>query len=91
LTDYIFARIFTRVVEGVYMQKKLTITVDERVYQGLYNNIGEGKISKFIETLIKPYVLNQELEYKNIAANEKEEQEAYEWIEGCIGDIYETR
>ncbi len=75
------------------MQKKLTITIDERVYQGLYNNIGEGKISKFIETLIKPYVLNQELEleYINIAADEKEEQEAYEWIEGCIGDIYETR
>jgi hypothetical protein len=75
------------------MQKKLTITIDESVYQGLYNNIGEGKISKFIETLIKPYVLNQELEqeYKNIATDEKEEQEAYEWIEGCIGDIYETR
>ena len=75
------------------MQKKLTITVDETVYKGLYNHIGEGKISKFIETLIKPYVLNQELEqeYKNIAADEKEEQEAYEWIEGCIGDIYETR
>jgi hypothetical protein len=75
------------------MQKKLTITIDESVYHGLYNNIGEGKISKFIETLIKPYVLNQELEqeYKNIAADEKEEQEAYEWIEGCIGDIYETR
>ena len=75
------------------MQKKLTITIDESVYRGLYNNIGEGKISKFIETLIKPYVLNQELEqeYKNIAADEKEEQEAYEWIEGCIGDIYETR
>ena len=30
------------------MQKKLTITIDESVYQGLYNNIGEGKISKFI-------------------------------------------
>ena len=76
------------------MQKKLTITIDESVYQGLYNNIGEGKISKFIETLIKPYVLNQELEqeYKNIAADEKEEQEAYEWIEGLIGDVtYETR
>jgi len=75
------------------MQKKLTITIDESVYRGLYNNIGEGKISKFIETLIKPYVLDQELEqeYKNIAADKKEEQEAYEWIEGCIGDIYETR
>ena len=75
------------------MQKKLTITIDERIYQGLYSNIGEGKISKFIETLIKPYVLNQELEqeYKNMVADEKEEQEAYEWIEGCIGDIYETR
>ena len=75
------------------MQKKLTISIAENVYRGLYNNIGEGKISKFIETLIKPYVLNLELEqeYKNIAVDEQGEQEAYEWIEGCIGDIYETR
>lgn len=64
------------------MQKKLTISISENVYRGLYNNIGEGKISKFIETLIKPYVLNQELEqeYKNIAADNKEEQQAYEWM-----------
>ncbi len=75
------------------MQKKLTITLDETVYRSLHLVIGERKISKFIERLVKPYVLNLELEqeYKNIAGDEHEEREAYEWIEGCIGDVYETR
>ena len=35
------------------MHKKLTITIDEKVYEGLYATIGEGKISQFIENLLK--------------------------------------
>ena len=31
------------------MQKKLTVTVDAEVYEGLHKNIGRRKISKFIE------------------------------------------
>ena len=39
------------------MQKKLTITVDEEVYEGLHRNIGRGKISKYIEGLVRPNVV----------------------------------
>ena len=44
------------------MHKKLTITLDENVYHELHSVIGRGKISQFIENLVKPYVLNKELE-----------------------------
>ena len=38
------------------MQKKLTITIDEDVYAGLYRVVGRRKISKFIESLVRPHV-----------------------------------
>ena len=44
------------------MQKKLTITVDERVYEGLHAVVGRRHISHFIETLIRPYVLGKDLD-----------------------------
>jgi predicted CopG family antitoxin len=36
------------------MQKKLTISLNELVYDELCRVIGRGNISKFIENLIKP-------------------------------------
>jgi hypothetical protein len=42
------------------MQKKLTITVDEAVYNGLHSVIGRGNISRFIERIAKPYLLPHE-------------------------------
>ena len=44
------------------MQKKLTITIDEQVYEGLHAVIGRRRISRFIEDLVRPYVIHQELE-----------------------------
>ena len=44
------------------MQKKLTITVDERVYNGLHTVVGRRRISQFIESLVRPYVLSKDLE-----------------------------
>ena len=76
------------------MQKKLTITIDEQVYEGLYAVIGPRRISRFIEDLVRPYVLYQELEpaYKQMAQDEKREAEALEWAEGTVGDVSdETR
>lgn len=75
------------------MHKKLTITLDEHVYHELHSIIGRGKISQFIENLVKPYVLNKELEqeYIKMAQDEEREKEAYEWIEGVVGDAYEER
>jgi len=71
------------------MQKKLTITVDEKVYDGLYKRIGQRRISHFIEDLVRPHVLDKELElaYAQMAKDEKRETEASEWIEGVVGDV----
>lgn len=71
------------------MQKKLTITLDQQVYDGLHRVIGRGHISQFIEGLVRPHVLATELEegYRQMAADEEQEAEALEWIEATIGDV----
>lgn len=73
------------------MKKKLTITVDEQVYEGLYQIVGRRRISRFIEDLVRPYVIHQELEtaYKQMAQEEARESEALEWAEGTIGDVHD--
>ena len=51
------------------MQKKLTITVDEKVYEGLHKVVGLRRISRFIEDLVRPYVIEPDLEaaYRKMA------------------------
>ena len=70
------------------MQKKLTITIDESVYHGLYQRIGAGKVSRFIEQLLRPHVLPKEMEeaYSAMARDEDRETEALEWSETLIGN-----
>ena len=71
------------------MQKKLTITIDEQVYEGLHAVIGRRRISRFIEDLVHPYVPGQELEaaYKQMAQDEAREAEALEWAEAAMVDV----
>lgn len=71
------------------MQKKLTITVDERVYDGLYKVVGRRRISRFIEDLVRPHVLRKDLEsaYQQIAREEERETEALEWSESTVVDV----
>ena len=71
------------------MQKKLTITIDEQVYEGLHTVIGPRKISQFIETLVRPHVVQPNLEaaYAQMAGDARREEEALEWIEGVMGEV----
>lgn len=71
------------------MQKKLTITIDEEVYEGLHKAIGPRKISKFVEGLVRPHVLrpNLELAYSKMSKDKKREAEALEWAEITFKDI----
>jgi hypothetical protein len=71
------------------MQKKLTITIDEKVYDGLYHVIGRRRISRFIEDLVRPHVVSQDLEaaYREMAQDEAREAEALEWAEATVGDV----
>ena len=71
------------------MQRKLTLTIDEQVYEGLYTVIGRRRISRFIEDLVRPYVIYPDLEaaYMLMAQDEEREAEALEWAEATIGDV----
>ena len=71
------------VYRAVAVQKKLTIKVDEEVYQALYRVIGRHRISRFIEDLVRPQVVPQDLTaaYREMAADEEREAEAQEWAE----------
>jgi predicted CopG family antitoxin len=71
------------------MQKKLTITVDEEVYEGLYKTVGPRRISKFIQELVRPHVVRPNLEsaYAEMAKDKKREKEAIGWAEITFKDI----
>ena len=71
------------------MHKKLTITLDEQVYEGLHQVVGRGNISKFIESLVRPHVIGADLEddYRQMAQDEEREGEALDWAENMIGDV----
>jgi len=71
------------------MQKKLTITIDVEVYEGLYTTVGPRHISHFIEELVRPYVVDQDLAaaYRQMAEDEAREAEALEWVEATVGDV----
>jgi len=71
------------------MQKKLTITLDERVYRGLHQVVGRRNISQFIEHLVRPHVTPPDLDaaYCEMAKDEAREAEALDWADGTVGDV----
>jgi hypothetical protein len=73
------------------MQKKLTLTIDEAVYEGLHKTIGRRKISKYIEDMVRPHVVRANLEaaYAAMAKDKKREKEAQEWTEIPMMDSYD--
>jgi hypothetical protein len=68
------------------MQRKLTVTLDERVYAGLHAVVGRRRISQFIECLVRPHVIGNDLElaYQQMAQDEAREAEALEWAESSL-------
>ena len=68
--------------------KKLAITMNE-VYEALYRRVRRRKISRFLEGLARPYVVDADLDaaYRQMAADEAREAEAAEWSEGLIHDV----
>lgn len=71
------------------MQRKLTITIADDVYRGLHQQIGRGEISRFIEGLVRPYLVTRdelEAEYRTAAKDAVAEQEATDWIEARLDE-----
>jgi hypothetical protein len=71
------------------MQKKLTITVEPDVYDGLHSVIGRRRISRFLNDLARPHVVGRDFVagYAAMAADEAREAEAKAWSEGVIADV----
>jgi predicted CopG family antitoxin len=71
------------------MAKKLTITVDDDVYEGLRTVIGQRRISRFLNDLARLHVMPHDIVagYRAMAADAAREREAAEWIDGLAGDV----
>ncbi|MCG9057311.1 hypothetical protein LH442_15340 [Laribacter hongkongensis] len=71
------------------MHRKMTITLDEVVYEGLYRTVGRRKMSQFIEDLLRPHVVDASLDdgYRAMAADKAREAEAIEWCNALAGDM----
>jgi len=70
------------------MNRKLTITISEAVYEGLLRIIGRRRISQFIENLARPHVMPQDPEAsdRDMAADQAREREAMAWSEAVVAD-----
>lgn len=71
------------------MHKRMSITLDEVVYEGLYRHVGKRRMSQFIEDLVRPYVVDTALDegYRAMAADKAREADAVAWCNGLAGDI----
>lgn len=71
------------------MQKKLTISIDEEVYEGLRKTIGPRKISRFVQEIVRSRVMRPDLNaaYSEMAKDKKREKEAAEWAENTLTDV----
>lgn len=71
------------------MHKRMTITLDEEVYDGLYRRIGKRRMSQFIEDLVRPHVVDTALDagYRAMAADQEREVEAQEWCDALARDM----
>ena len=71
------------------MHKRMTITLDEAVYEGLYRTIGKRHMSQFIEDLVRPHVMNTSLDegYRAMANEQARESEAQEWCNALAKDM----
>ena len=71
------------------MHRKMTITLDEDVYEGLYRMVGRRKMSQFIEDLVRPHVVDPSLDdgYRAMAADKAREAEVMEWSNALAKDM----
>jgi predicted CopG family antitoxin len=71
------------------MHRKMTITLDEAVYEGLYRMVGRRKMSQFIEELLRPHVVDSSLDagYQAMAADKAREAEAMQWCNALAMDM----
>ena len=72
------------------MRRRMTITLNEVVYDGLYRTVGKRRMSQFIEDLLRPHVLDTALDdgYQAMAADAEREAEALVWCNALAKDMH---
>jgi hypothetical protein len=76
-------------MNGAFMHKRMTITLDEPVYEGLCRVVSQRHRSQFIEDLLRPRVMGSGLDdgYRAMAADQSREADAAEWCNALAGDM----
>ena len=69
------------------MSKRLTITLDADIYEGLHSIVGQDRISRFLNDLARPHVVAQDVSAGYAAMTADEAREAEDWTEGLVGDV----
>jgi hypothetical protein len=68
------------------MTRKLTVTLDARLYTRIRKTVRKSHISDFVGSVLSPHFLRQDLdaEYKRMAQDKEREKDALEWAEGAL-------
>lgn len=71
------------------MHRRMTITLDEAVYEGLYRRVGRRRMSQYIEDLLRPHVMDTSLDdgYRAMAADSAREADAQQWCNALAKDM----
>ena len=70
------------------MHRRMAVTLDDEVCEGLYRRVGKRRMSQFIEDLVRPHVSDTSMDegYRAMAADRRRESEALEWSNALMGD-----
>ena len=70
------------------MPRKLTILLDDRIYERLHAVAGKRRVGRLIEQLVRDRLLDQDLDgaYAAMASEERREAEAFDWAEATLED-----
>lgn len=67
-------------------KKKVTLMIDAQVYESLKQKVGARGIGAYVSDLVRPHVVENDLEagYKAMAIDTEREKEAKEWTEATL-------
>jgi len=86
----LYIDLYVLIPYNIRMMKKLTISISEDVYEGLYAKIGTGRISRFIDSLARPHVVDQDIEagYRAMSLDGAREKDAHEWVSELLDETW---
>ena len=73
----------------IISKRKVTIMLDEQVYEALIAKVGGRKVGEYLSQLARPYVLDSEISagYLAMSKDESYKKEADEWLSGTSEPI----